>query len=108
MRPLLFGRHGSRGGTYVHSTSGEGKDYIKEFLPLEYQDAEVTVKEVVKHTDRVLTGLIILKDGNHTAPTIYLEPYWEEVEKGRLLSSVMKEIAQIQQEGNIEESIDLQ
>ncbi len=52
MRPLLFGRHGSRGGAYVHSTSGEGKDHIKEFLPMEYQDAEVTVKEVVKHTDR--------------------------------------------------------
>lgn len=83
------------------------KNHIKEFLPLEYQDAEVTVKEVVKHNDRVMTGLTILKDGNHTAPTIYLEPYWEEVEKGRLLSSVMKEIAQIQQEGNIEESIDL-
>lgn len=51
------------------------KNHIKEFLPLEYQDAEVTVKEVVKHNDRVMTGLTILKDGNHTAPTIYLEPY---------------------------------
>lgn len=25
MRPLLFGRHGSRGGAYVPSASGEGK-----------------------------------------------------------------------------------
>ncbi|MDE6881592.1 MAG: hypothetical protein K2P48_00585 [Lachnospiraceae bacterium] len=83
------------------------KNHIKEFLPPENQDAEVPVEEVVKHNDRVLTGLTILKDGSHIAPAIYLEPYWEEVEKGRLLSSVMKEIAQIQQEGNIEESIDL-
>ena len=72
------------------------KNHIKEFLPLEYQDADVIVKPVVKNNDRVLTGLTVLKDGGNMAPTVYLEPYWEEVEKGRLLSSVLEEIAQIQ------------
>lgn len=72
------------------------KNHIKEFLPLEYQDADVIVKPVVKNNDRVLTGLTVLKDGGNIAPTVYLEPYWEEVEKGRLLSSVLEEIAQIQ------------
>ncbi len=58
------------------------KNHIKEFLSLEYQDADVIVKPVVKNNDQVLTGLTVLKDGGNIAPTVYLEPYWEEVEKG--------------------------
>lgn len=83
------------------------KNHIKEFLPSEYQDADVIVKPVVKNNDRILTGLTILKDGSNIAPTVYLEPYWEEIEKGRLLSSVLEEIAQIQQGENNRELFDL-
>lgn len=83
------------------------RNHIKEFLPPEYQDADVIVKPVVKNNDRILTGLTILKDGSNIAPTVYLEPYWEEIEKGRLLSSVLEEIAQIQQGENNKELFDL-
>lgn len=32
------------------------KNHIKEYLPLEYQDASIVLEEVTKNNDRVLTG----------------------------------------------------
>lgn len=73
------------------------KDHIKEYLPPEYKNAEVTVNDVLKNNDRTLTGLTILKDGSNIAPTIYLEPYAADIEAGRPIDSVLEEIAKIQQ-----------
>lgn len=73
------------------------KDHIKEYLPPEYKNAEVTVNDVIKNNDRTLTGLTILKDGSNMAPTIYLEPYAADIEAGRPIDSVLEEIAKIQQ-----------
>lgn len=72
------------------------KNHIKEYLPLEYQDASVMLEKVTKNNDRVLTGLIVQKVGETTAPTVYLEPYAEQMDMGRPLDSVMREIAKIQ------------
>ena len=41
------------------------------------------------------------------APTVYLEPYWEEIKRGRPLSSVLEEIAQIQLGKNNRGTFDL-
>lgn len=70
------------------------KDHIREYLPPEYQDAAVSLNEVTKSNDRMLTGLTVLRDGERAAPAIYLEPLAEQVEKGRPLDSVMREIAE--------------
>ena len=83
------------------------RNHIKEFLPPEYQDADVIVEPVLKNNDRVLTGLTIFKEGSNMAPTVYLEPYWEEIKRGRLLSSVLEEIAQIQLGENNRGTFDL-
>ncbi len=72
------------------------KEHIREYLPLEYQDADVSIEKITKSNDRNLTGLIIHKSGDKTAPTIYLEPYADQVDGGRSLVSVMQEIAKIQ------------
>ena len=77
------------------------KNHIKEYLPLEYQDASVVLEEVTKNNDRVLTGLIVRRDGETTAPTVYLEPYAEQIDNGRPLDSVMREIAKIQTDYHI-------
>ena len=77
------------------------KNHIKEYLPLEYQDASVALEEVTKNNDRVLTGLIVRRDGETTAPTVYLEPYAEQIDNGRPLDSVMREIAKIQTDYHI-------
>lgn len=77
------------------------KNHIKEYLPLEYQDASVVLEKVTKNNDRVLTGLIVRKNGEITAPAVYLEPYDEQISNGRSLDSVMREIAKIQADYHI-------
>lgn len=72
------------------------KDHIKDYLPPEYQEAEVSVNEVTKSNDRTLTGLTILQLGERAAPTIYLEPLAEGLEHGWPLDAVMQQIAEIQ------------
>lgn len=69
------------------------KSHIQEYLPLDYQDANITLEEVTKGNDRILTGLMIRKGDERVAPTIYLEPYEEQNEKGRPLDNIMMEIA---------------
>lgn len=72
------------------------KNHIKEYMPLEYQDASVVLEEVTKNNDRVLTGLIVRRAGETIAPAVYLEQYAEQIDNGRSLDSVMREIATIQ------------
>lgn len=72
------------------------KNHIKEYMPLEYQDASVVLEEVTKNNDRVLTGLIVRRDGETIAPAVYLEQYAEQIDNGRSLDSIMREIATIQ------------
>lgn len=72
------------------------KAHIRDYLPQEYQDAVISADTVIKNNDRVLTGLTIRKDGERTAPTIYLEPFAEQVEAGRSMPSVLRQIAEIQ------------
>jgi len=58
------------------------KSHIKEYLPTEYQNAVISINEVTKSNDRMLTGLTILLPGEQAAPTIYLEALAEQVERG--------------------------
>ena len=78
------------------------KSHIREYLPQDYQDANVTLGEVTKGNDRTFTGLMIRKDGEMITPTIYLEPYEAQLEKGRPLDSIMREIAQIKMDNSID------
>ena len=71
------------------------KNHIREYLPAEYQEADITLEEVTKGNDRVLTGLIIRNDGEATVPTIYLEPYAGQLAQGRPMDEIMREIVQI-------------
>lgn len=72
------------------------KDHIREYLPPEYQDADISIKKVTKSNDWMLTGLTIFQPGEQVAMTIYLEPFAEQTEKGRTLDSIMQQIAEIQ------------
>lgn len=78
------------------------KSHIREYLPEDYQDANVTLEEITKGNDRTLTGLMIRNDGETIAPSIYLEPYEAQFEKGRPLDSIMREIAQIKMDNSID------
>ena len=83
------------------------KNHIREYLPVDYQDAKITLEKVTKGNDRILTGLIIRKDDETAAPSIYLEHYEEQFGKGRPMDDIMKEIAQIKMENSLELPIDV-
>lgn len=59
------------------------KNHIREYLPVDYQDAKITLEKVTKGNDRILTGLIIRKDDETAVPSIYLEHYEEQFGKRR-------------------------
>lgn len=83
------------------------KNHIREYLPVDYQDAKITLEKVTKGNDRILTGLIIRKDDETAVPSIYLEHYEEQFGKGRPMDDIMKEIAQIKMENSLELPIDV-
>ena len=75
------------------------KDNIKDFLPKEFADADVAIREVVKNNDEKLCGLMIRKTDDTIVPTIYLEDFYRMVNEGeKPLDSVMTELAEIHQE----------
>ena len=74
---------------------------------MEYQNAVVSINEVTKSNDRLLTGLTILSPGERSAPTIYLEALAEQVEQGLPLDAAMKQIAQIQVENHNRVPLDI-
>ena len=99
---------GQKGGQRLNQNFVEYvKSHIKEYLPMEYQNAVISVNEVTKSNDRLLTGLTILSPGERSAPTIYLEALAEQVEQGLPLDAAMKQIAQIQVENHNRVPLDI-
>lgn len=72
------------------------KEHIKDYLPSDYETAKVSVHEVTKSNDRTLTGLTVLREDENISPTVYLEPFAEQVAQGRSMDDVLREIAEIQ------------
>ena len=58
------------------------EDNIKDYLPIEYENATVSLHDVIKNNDTHLTGLTIRNEDTSIAPTIYLENYYDAVESG--------------------------
>ncbi|MBD5549879.1 MAG: hypothetical protein HDQ96_01700 [Lachnospiraceae bacterium] len=69
--------------------------HIKEYLPPDYRDADVTLEKIRQNNDRLLTGLAVHKEGSGLTPMVYLEPYMEEMRAGRRRASIMRELAGI-------------
>ncbi len=73
----------------------EVKDNIKDYLPVSYQDAEVTINEVIKNNDTHLSGLTVRTEEYSIAPTLYLEDFYNAYENGdHSLEGVMVRIAE--------------
>lgn len=67
-------------------------DHIREYLPEEYANAEVSVRTVQKLNGVTLQGLEIwtpeMKQGTGVTPTIYLNGIYENYENGVDLESL--------------------
>ena len=75
------------------------KDHIKEFLPPEFENAEVELQTVNKNNGKVLHGITIRTPENPISPNIYLEQFYDAYsEQGMDLDVVMERVAQIELE----------
>ena len=77
----------------------EFQDYCKEHLvgalPDGYENATVTVNEVIKNNGRVLTALTVMPEDQNVAPNIYLDGFYMEYETGTDLDTIMDEMADL-------------
>lgn len=64
----------------------EFKDYVKEhvldYLPEQYKNANIEIRQAVKNNDVVLDGLTIFNPNGNMSPTIYLNAAYEEYQQG--------------------------
>lgn len=73
------------------------KEQIQDFLPEKFADAAVEVNQIVKNNDCVLDGLMVRTEESNIAPTIYLNPYFEQIQDGAELDDVLAQIAGVYQ-----------
>ena len=75
----------------------EFMDYVKEnvadYLPEKFEQAEITVHQMVKNNDVMLDGLNIHDSDSNLSPNIYLNPLYEQYENGRDLDEIVAEVA---------------
>ena len=75
----------------------EFKDYVKEhvleYLPEQYKNANMDIRQAVKNNDVVLDGLTIFNPNGNMSPTIYLNAAYEEYQQGMDIEDVVGKIA---------------
>ncbi len=83
----------------------EVKDSVLEYMPSEYAEADVEIREVVKNGG-TLTGLSIRRSSDKGAvPTLYLDDYYAAYEKdGMALSEVIDMLADIYEKADNDKS----
>ena len=70
---------------------------IKDYLPVEYSDSEVSINSVLKNNSAKLDGLIIKKPESHICPNIYLNQYYADYEDGREIDDILSDIVHVRQ-----------
>ncbi|MGN0402776.1 MAG: DUF5688 family protein [Acetatifactor sp.] len=70
-------------------------------------DGTVTVREVIKNNGIKLHGLLITEQESNIAPTIYLEPYYSDYEKGKSMERIIGNILDTYEKVKMRYRIDL-
>ncbi|WP_029324743.1 DUF5688 family protein [Butyrivibrio sp. AE3004] len=74
---------------------------ILGYLSSEYENSDVELKEVIKNNGTRITGLLIKKAGANIAPNIYLEEFYSDLENGKSLEDVLREIAEVREKHEV-------
>ena len=69
------------------------KEYVADYLPEKFVNAEVMINQTVKNNDVELDGLTILNPDSNMSPNIYLNTYYEEYQQGREMEDIVADIA---------------
>ncbi len=73
---------------------------IRDYLPEEvYGNAELKHKEVVKNNNVRQTGLSVILPDNRISPIVYLEPFFESLNKGEALETILGDISDALKKG---------
>lgn len=82
------------------------EDNIKNYLPSRFQDAEVSVNDVIKNNGLELSGLNIRCQGEDVVPCIYLNSYYEEYQEYEMsISDVCKRVAEARLQNEIQADV---
>lgn len=82
-------------------------DVIIDYLPSEYANASVRLREVTKNNDQHLTGLSVCTEESSIAPNIYLDQYFAQYEQGRDIENILQEIADVRESMEIAGEVDM-
>lgn len=75
------------------------KQHILTELQTEFgSDVKVTIQDIIKNNDTHLDGLTILSPEHNLSPTIYLNHYFSQYEKGRALADIKQDILSVYRE----------
>ncbi len=80
---------------------------ISEYLPETFANADVCLNVVTKNNDLQLTGLVIRAKDSTIAPSIYLEQFFEEYEKGEDINVILQKIADLRVSNEFQEKFDV-
>lgn len=70
---------------------------IRDYLPVDFSNATVSINSVLKNNSLNLDGLTIRREGESICPNIYLNQFYEDYTDGRDFESILSEIAKIRQ-----------
>lgn len=80
------------------------KENIRDYLPADYQGAQVDLITKAKNNDLILTGVLIRKEEERMSPNIYLDGYYEEYQNGQIsVEGIMENVAATRVEHNDQE-----
>jgi uncharacterized protein YacL (UPF0231 family) len=66
---------------------------IKDYLPQEFQSAEVSINKIIKNNDLELDAITIRREGDKIVPQIYLNGYFELYGNGVSMSEILMDIS---------------
>lgn len=69
-------------------------DVIRDYLPSEYMDADISINQVVKNNE-TLDGLVIKLPDQNVSPTLYLNSFYENYCEGRDMEDILEKIADL-------------
>lgn len=68
-------------------------EHIREYLPEEYQEADISISENIKNNDTVRDGLQIKTADNHIVPILYISHAYEEYQEGKEIDDLLSGMA---------------
>lgn len=71
---------------------------IKGYLPEKYTDAVVRVEQITKNNGVTLDALQVMLQGEHMAPSIYLNEFYGQYQDGRSMENILAQIGKIRAE----------